>query len=177
MAGDMLHIDWHAVLVPSMGLPELVLRGSVLYLFIFAIMRLRKNQGSLNTADILVLLLIADAAQNGMAGEYTSVTEGLVLVGTVFGWNYLLDWLAFRFAWIRPILAPAPVPLIVNGRLQRASLKAEMLTRDDVLEQLREQGVETIEQVKRCCLEADGRISVIRMDPAPASPPKRDAGP
>jgi uncharacterized membrane protein YcaP (DUF421 family) len=47
--------------------------------------------------DLLVIVLIADAAQNGMAGEYRSLTDGLLLVATIVAWSYALNWLAFRF--------------------------------------------------------------------------------
>ena len=87
-------VDWHNLLVPTVSLLELVLRGSAVYLGILVLMRvLRREAGALSTADLLVVVLVADAAQNAMASEYHSITEGAVLVATIFGWNYLLDWL------------------------------------------------------------------------------------
>jgi uncharacterized membrane protein YcaP (DUF421 family) len=134
-----------------------------MYLVIFGIMRVfRRNQGSLNTADLLVLVMIADAAQNGMSAQYSSLTEGVVLVSTICFWNYLIDWLSFRFPVMHRLLQPPSLALVVNGRVQAANMRAEMLTREDLMEQLREQGVETLAEVKRCCLEADGHISVIK---------------
>ena len=80
-----LEIDWHAVLVPTVSLLELVLRGSLMYLGILAALRIfRREAGALSTADLLVIVLVADAAQNAMASQYDSVTEGLVLVATIF---------------------------------------------------------------------------------------------
>ncbi len=80
-----MQIDWRALVVPTVGLAELFIRGSVMYLGMLILMRLlRRQKGALNTADLLVLIVIADAAQNGMASEYTSLTEGLFLVGTIF---------------------------------------------------------------------------------------------
>jgi uncharacterized membrane protein YcaP (DUF421 family) len=164
------NIDWNALLVPSVSLLELVLRGSVMYLTIFAALRLfRREAGALSTADLLVIVLVADAAQNAMASQYGSITEGIVLIATIFAWNYLLDWLAFRYRWVSRLLHPAPLPLIEAGQLRRRNLRSEMLTLDDLKEQLREQGVENIGQVKRCYLEADGRLSILRY--APDTPP------
>jgi len=75
---------------------ELLVRGSLMYWFLFLLFRfiLRRDAGSLGLADILVIVLIADASQNGMSGEYKSVSEAMVLVGTIAGWNYLFDWLS-----------------------------------------------------------------------------------
>jgi len=68
---------------------ELVARGSLVYWFLFFLFRfgLRRDAGSLGLADILVIVLIADAAQNGMSGEYKTVAEATILVGTIAAWN------------------------------------------------------------------------------------------
>ena len=155
-------IDWNRLLVPSGSLVELVIRGSIMYLVIFALMRVfRRESGTLSTADLIVVVLVADAAQNGLASDYTSVTEGAMLVGTIFAWNYGLDWLAFRYEWAHQLLNPSPLLLVRDGRIQRRNLRSELLTVDDLMEQLREQGIDDVTQVKRSYLESDGRLSVI----------------
>ena len=160
-----LHIDWHAAFVPTIGLLELFLRGSVMYLAILAAMRMfRRQKGSLNGADMLVILLVADAAQNGMSAQYNSITEGLVLVGTIYFWEYVLDSLAFRSPTFHKILNEPPLPLVKDGKLQRQNMRKEMLTREDVMEQLREQGVDDLSQVRHCALESDGHFSVIKVN-------------
>jgi uncharacterized membrane protein YcaP (DUF421 family) len=159
----MLTINWHDMMIPSVALVELILRGSIMYLVIFGIMRVfRRNQGGLNTADLLVVVMIADAAQNAMSAGYNSLTEGIVLVATIFAWDFLIDWLSYRFAFMHKLLAPRAVPLVVNGRLMTANLRAEMLTRGDLLAQLREHGVSTLDEVRSCALESDGHISVVK---------------
>jgi uncharacterized membrane protein YcaP (DUF421 family) len=169
---SVLSIDWHALFVPSGSLVELVVRGSMLYLAILAAMRvLRRDAGSLGTADLLVIVLVADAAQNGMAGEYKSITEGVILVAVIFSWDYALDWLGYRYPLIHRLLHPAPLTLVREGRLLPRNLRSEMLTVADLKEQLREQGVDDIATVKRCFLEGDGRMSVIKYGPDESAPP------
>ena len=161
----MLQIDWREMFVPSGNVIELVLRASTMYLLILVGFRVfRRDAGSLSVADLLVVVLIADAAQNGMAGEYRSVTEGAVIVGTIFAWNYGLDWLAYRSRVAYWALHPPPLLLVKRGRIQWRNLRSQFITREDLFEQLREQGVDDVRQVKRCCLESDGRISVVRED-------------
>lgn len=161
----MSSIDWHTLLVPSGSLPELILRASAMYLLILAGFRIfRRDAGSLSVSDLLVVVLIADAAQNGMAGEYKSLTEGAVIVATIFAWNYLLDWLAFRSHVIYGLLHPPPLLLVRDGRIQHRNLRSELITKGDLMEQLREQGIEDVATVKKCFLEGDGRMSVIRKD-------------
>jgi len=170
----MSSIDWHAMFVPTVSLLEIVVRGSVVYLSILAVLRLfRREAGTLSTTDLIVIVLVADAAQNAMAADYHSITEGLVLIATIFAWNYGLDWLGFRYPWAYRLLYPTPLLLISEGRIQRRNLRKEMLTMADLTEQLREQGIEDVAHVKRCYLEADGRLSVIKRDSKDDTPAPR----
>lgn len=124
---------------------------------------LRREAGALSVADMLVVVLIADAAQNAMGSEYKSVTEGAVLVVTIASWDYLSVRLAgIQVSLVSAYLASsAPLPLIKDGRVLRRNLRQEWITDDELKAELREQGVENIGQVKRCYLEGDGHFSVI----------------
>ena len=158
-------IDWQSVFIPSLHIGEIVLRGTIVYLFLFVLLRLlRRGAGAIGISDLLVVVLIADAAQNAMASEYKSITEGLILVTTIVVWDYLLDWAGYKFAPVRRLLRPSPLLLIKDGRIQRRNLRREMITEEELIEQLREQGVETVEEVKKSHIEGDGHISVITKD-------------
>ena len=157
-------IDWHGIFVPSGSLIEIVVRGSLMYLMILAAFRVfRRDAGSLAVSDLLVVVLIADAAQSGMAGEYKSLTEGGVLVATIFVWSYTLDWLSYHSSFVSWLLHPPPLVLVRNGQIVARHLRMEMISHEDLLEQLRLQGVEDVRDVKRCFLESDGKMSVLKM--------------
>lgn len=159
-----LSVDWNSVFVPAIGLTEIVVRGSLMYIGLFVIMRFmaRRQAGHFGPADLLVIVLIADAAQNGLGKEYSSVTEGLALVLTIVAWEYLLDWLAWRFPTMRPYLKPASLTLVRDGRLISQNLRKEMITEDELKSQLREQSFESYEDIKLATLEGDGRLSVLK---------------
>jgi uncharacterized membrane protein YcaP (DUF421 family) len=162
---DMLvQINWQQLLVPTVALGEMVLRGSLVYLLIFALMRLtlKREAGTLTLPDLLMVVLIADAAQNAMTAEYRSVPEGLVLVVTIIFWNYALDWLASKSPRFERWVQPPPLLLVKDGCLLRRNMRQELLTEDELMSQLRQQGCEDLAQVKRAYMEGDGRISVIR---------------
>ena len=158
-------IDWRGMFVPTVSLWEILLRGTIMYLGIFVLMRfMRRVVGSISTADLLIIVIVADAAQNAMSADYHSITEGVVLIGTIFGWNFLMDWLEFRFPALQPLLEGRPLALVKNGRMIRRHMRAEMITLAELKSQLREHGVEDIAQVRHCFLEADGHLSVIVND-------------
>ncbi len=159
-------MDWDSIFVPTLPLGEIVLRGTVVYLGLFFMLRvLRREAGDIGISDLLVVVLIADASQNAMASEYHSITEGLVLVATIAFWDYFLDWLGYRFAAVERLLRPAPLLLIKNGRMLKKNMKRELIRDDELLAQLREQGITALEEVKQCYLEGDGHVSVIRRSP------------
>lgn len=160
-------IDWWAALFRFGVSPwEIVVRGSSIYWLLFLLFRfvLRRDVGSIAIADVLLLVLIADASQNAMSGGYDSVAEGAVLVATIAFWNYALDWAAYRFDWVRRVIEPGPLLLVRRGRPLRANMRQELLTLDDLKSKLRQQGIEDLREVKAAFMESDGSISVIRID-------------
>jgi uncharacterized membrane protein YcaP (DUF421 family) len=159
-------IEWAELLIPTHSLAEIILRGTVMYLSLFLILRflMLRQSSTIGIADILVIVVIADAAQNGFAKEYKSITEGIVLVLTIVFWDILLNWLSYRFKAFERLLAPAPLTLIENGRMNRRNLRKEFITEDELRSQMRQQGVSDFTEVKRACLEANGEISVVKID-------------
>jgi len=147
---------------------ELIVRGSCIFWFLFAIFRfvLRRGAGAIGIADVLVIVLIADASQNAMAGEYRSVSDGLVLISTIVVWNFLIDWAAWRSARVARILEPPPLLLVQHGRLLHRNLRSEFLSPDELMGKLREKGVESLAEVRFARLESDGEISVTRSEGA-----------
>lgn len=158
--------DWQEIFVPVHSISEIVLRGTITYIMLFLILRflLKRQSGVIGIADLLVIVLIADAAQNAMANEYKSITEGAILVLTIVFWNYLIDWLGFRFPAVQRLTRPPPLLLIEDGRMLPRNMRQEMITKEELNSQLREQGIEHCSDVKRAYIEGDGRISIIRRD-------------
>jgi uncharacterized membrane protein YcaP (DUF421 family) len=159
-------VDWRKLFIPEQPLLDVVLRGTIMFLVLFLILRLflRRQAGAIGMADLLVIVLIADAAQNAMGSEYRSVTEGTLLVLTIVFWDYVLDWAGYRIPWLRRFVRPAPLLLIKDGELQHRNLRKEMITREELLSLMREQGVEEPSDVRKAFLEGDGRISIIKRE-------------
>lgn len=169
-------MDWNEVFGIHFSLAELVLRGSAVYLALYTMLRvvIKRQSGVTGVADLLVLVLMADAAQNAMAGSYTTVTEGVILVLTIVGWSYLLDFLAFHSRTLSRIIRPSPLPLVKDGRVLPHNLRRELITRDELLSQLREQGVDDLSRVKTMFMEEDGQFSVIQKDETATRGRRRD---
>ena len=162
-----LGFDIGAALTPDVSLFETVIRGVVMYFGIFVLLRviLRGRTSAITVSDVLVLVLIADAAQNAMATDYSSITNGLVLVATLVVCSVSVDWLAFHSSSVRRFVHPERKPLIVDGRVIRKTLQEELMTEGELMTQLRLNGAESVEEVKAAYLEGNGEISVIQREP------------
>jgi uncharacterized membrane protein YcaP (DUF421 family) len=156
--------DWHAVFALSLSPWELVVRGSAMFWFLFLLFRLviRRRIGAVSIGDVLLIVIIADASQNAMAGEYRSVTDGMILVGTIVAWNVAIDWLTWRFAALERLLQPRPLLLVRNGKILWRNLRTEFVSEQELLSKLRERGVVDPSEVRMAYLETDGELSVIR---------------
>jgi uncharacterized membrane protein YcaP (DUF421 family) len=166
-------IDWQTMWEPSSSLMEMIVRGSITYWAIFLLLRFfRRGAGQLGISDVLLIILIADASQNSMAGEYKSVSEGVVLIATLVFWDLAIDWLSYHSDAFNSFAQPKESLLIKNGMMQKNNLRRQLITEDDLKGILREQGIDDISQVKSCCLEGSGNISVIRKQDAGQLPKK-----
>jgi uncharacterized membrane protein YcaP (DUF421 family) len=163
MADWVWKIDWPGLFVPTHSLLEMFIRGTVMYLMIFGLMRvvLKRQAGGIGTTDVLVIVLLAEVAGNGFSADYRSLSEGAVLVGTVLFWSYSVERLVHRFPAVERLLRPPTLLLVEDGRMLRRNMRAELVTQEELMAQLRENGVDDIGEVKRACMEADGMISVI----------------
>ncbi len=156
---------WREAFVPTTVL-EVMVRGTIVYLVLFALFRLilKRQSGALGVTDLLVIVLVADAAQNAMADGYTSLTDGIVLVAVIIFWSWFLDWLGFRFPRFQRLIQPPSLPVVRDGRMLRRNMKTELITEDELLSQLRLQGVDDLARVRLAEVESDGQISVVTYD-------------
>ena len=158
----MASVDWSKLFIPSGSLLEILIRGTVMYLLLFAAMRLlpRRQVGGLVNADLLIVVLIADAVQNAMAGGYRSITEGVVLAAVIFGWATVIDWLDFKFPRLN-LAAARALPVVRNGRFMHRNMAREQVSEEEILAALRQHGLDSIEPVATAYIEGDGRFSVL----------------
>lgn len=152
--------DLFAVETPVL---ELVVRGTILYFTILVLMRFmpRRTGGELATMDLIFLLLIAEAASNAF-GEYTSVSEGLVLVLVLMGWNFIINAASYRFRFVEKLVSSPPIQVIRDGRMLRRNMRREFLTEEELMSSLRQQSIASVDEVKAAYIEGEGALTVVR---------------
>lgn len=171
---NLLGFDIGQALAPDVSLFETIVRGVVMYLVILVLLRyLLRGRTAASMPDLLVIVLIADAAQGAMSAGYSSITNGVTLVATIIGMSTLLDFLGQRNAAVGRFIHPDRRPLIVNGRIVRKTLASELMSEEELLTQLRLQGAESVADVKAAYLEGTGEVSVIKRDSSAREAGKR----
>jgi uncharacterized membrane protein YcaP (DUF421 family) len=114
--------------------------------------------------DLVVLLIIANAVQTAMVGPDTTLTGGLLAAFVLLFVNRLVDRLGLRSRRVRAGIIGTPTILVHDGHLEMANLAHEGIAQDEVMQALREHGVQDLTGVKLAVLEVDGTISVVPVD-------------
>lgn len=145
---------------------NIALRSLCVYLFMILGIRVfgKTELSQLNAGDVVLLLLISNAVQNAMVGPDTSLTGGLAAALVLFAANYVVKNYLFRSAAVRNLIQDHPFILVRNGIIYPEVLKKTGITESELLESVREHGVEDVRMVKLAILEVDGNISVISGD-------------
>jgi uncharacterized membrane protein YcaP (DUF421 family) len=143
---------------------EFVLRGAIIYVFVFALLRISgtKRISQLSPLDLVLLLIISNAVQNSMNAGDNTVTAGLILAVTLVSINMLANYLIFKSRNIETLIEGQPKVIIHNGMIIESTVKSEKITRREIEEALREEGVTQINTVRYAILETDGKISIVK---------------
>jgi uncharacterized membrane protein YcaP (DUF421 family) len=142
---------------------DIALRGIVLYLFMLFMMRIigRRELASLAPLDLILLIVLGDAIQQGLTQDDYSVTGALIAVSTIALMQVGVSFLTFRLPRLRHVVSGEPIVIVQDGKLLERNLRRERLTADDVAEEARMQQVKSLDEVKWGVLEPSGDMSFI----------------
>lgn len=159
---EFLPTDWSHIFALETPLVELILRGGVLYFGILFLMRImpRRTGGELATMDLVLILLITEAASHAL-GDYTALSDGILLILIIIGFNYLVNALSYHVSFIERLVSSPPLQVIRDGQLLRRNMRREFLTEVELMSYLRQQGIEEIKDIKAAYVEDEGKFTVI----------------
>jgi uncharacterized membrane protein YcaP (DUF421 family) len=136
----------------------------------------QREAGGLGITDVLLVVLVAEAAAAGLHGEANSVTDSVLLVATILFWSVVFDAIAYRWPRLGRLIKAQPRLLIQDGAVNTHILRREFMTREEVASQLRLHGIEDPADVERAYIEPNGMISIVRNDHSePDEPVKPEA--
>lgn len=159
---ELLPDTWHDIWALETPLLELLARAAVLYLGILLILRImpRRTGGELATMDLVLILLVTECAAHSL-GDYTSLSDGLVMIVSVMGLNYLVNALSYRCKWLERVVSSPPIPIVRDGELLRRNMRREFLTEEELMSHLRKNDIDDIAKVKCAYVEGEGQITFV----------------
>jgi uncharacterized membrane protein YcaP (DUF421 family) len=142
---------------------HVIVSSAVVYIFIILAIRIfgKKELAQLSVLDLVFILLISNAVQNAMVGSDTSLPGGLIAAGTLFLLNYIFKYLMYRSNKLTHLIEGEPVILVSEGKINDKNLRKLRITTDELLEAIREHGVQGLKEVNLAILEVDGNISIL----------------
>lgn len=145
---------------------DIVIRSVCVYLFMVIALRVfgKKELSQLNTADIILILLISNAVQNAMVGSNSSLEGGIIAAIALFVVNFLFKRIMIKSKFIKSLIQDKPEILIHDGKTDFKALARLGISSDELDEAMREHGVESHKEVKLAMFEIDGNISIISGD-------------
>src|SRR4051812_34092627 len=140
---------------------DLVVRTIVVFFFLLVLTRAigRRELSSLEPFDLILLIILGDAVQQGLTQDDYSVTGACLVVGTFAVLQVGISWVAFRFPRARPIVDGEPIIILQDGELISRNLDRERLTDVEVAEAARKQGIASFDEVQWAVLETNGEIT------------------
>jgi uncharacterized membrane protein YcaP (DUF421 family) len=153
--------------MPSVSVFELILRGVVVYLTLFALLRFigKKHVGELSPFDLVVLLILSETVDGSLIGDDKSLTGGLISAATLVVVVQLVGYLTWRFRSVERFVDGEPRILVRHGRICSKAMRSEQVTRAELMEALRREGCSSLRKVRFSVLETDGSITTV-MRPA-----------
>jgi uncharacterized membrane protein YcaP (DUF421 family) len=143
---------------------DLALRAVFIYFFIYLLMRIvgRRELSSLGPFDIILLVVIGDAVQQGLTQDDYSLTGAVIVVTAIALLQVFTSYLSFRFSFLRPLLEGKPIVIVQDGRPIEANLRRERLTVDEVMEQARSSAqISSLDEIQYAIIESNGSISFL----------------
>ena len=142
---------------------DLVLRAVVTFFFIFLLTRIigRRELSSLEPFDLILLIVLGDAVQQGLTQDDYSVTGAVTVITTFAVLQVLLSYLSFRLPRLRPLLDGEPIVVVQDGKVIERNLKRERLTVEELAEEARMSQIASLDQVQWAVLETSGQISFV----------------
>ncbi|WP_396164012.1 DUF421 domain-containing protein [Flavobacterium sp.] len=142
---------------------DITLRSVAVYFFMIIALRIfgKKELSQLNTADVILILLISNSVQNAMVGANTSLYGGIIAAFSLFLINYIFKKVMLKSKFIKELVQDKPEVLIHNGKIEFKTIARLGITAEELEEAMREHGIEYYKEVKLAMFEIDGNISII----------------
>jgi uncharacterized membrane protein YcaP (DUF421 family) len=141
---------------------DILIRTAIMYLFLMVVMRLtgKRQIGQLQIGELAVTFLISELASWPIQEPDTPIWYALAGIGMLVLLEISFSYLSLKSLRIRKWIEGRPSVLIEGGKVNQEELKKNRFSVDDLIENLRQSGALSIDEVETAILETNGRLSV-----------------
>lgn len=138
-------------------------RTVILYMLIMVGLRLmgKRQIGELEPSELVLTMMLSDLATVPMQDFGIPLLAGVIPILTLLTMSLLFSQISLQSLRFRALVCGTPAILIRNGQLQQEVMRKNRYTLDELLEELRGQGIASIADVKYAVLENSGQLSVL----------------
>jgi len=157
---------WQDIFDLQLSVGDKIVRALLIYVFLVVALRIvgKRELGQANTLDLVVLLLVANAVQNGIIGNDLTVTGAVIGAVTLFVVNELFTRAAYTSSLVSRVLEGNPTTLIRNGTPVPKALFRQGISLPELRAIARRQGFEDLGEVDTAILETNGVVTMFRRD-------------
>ena len=154
-----------------------IVRTLILYIFIITALRLmgKRQISDMQPSELVVTLVVSDIASLPMQNTSQPLLSGMIPVMVLVGLEILTSVLMMKSRTVRKLVCGNPVVVIEDGRLLQKQMKRLRMTNSDLMEQLRQQNVFSLNDVQYCIVETNGALSILE-EPEKRVPNAEEAG-
>ncbi|MGN4424223.1 DUF421 domain-containing protein [Bacillus cereus group sp. MYBK30-1] len=139
-------------------------RTMLLYIIILIIFRLmgKREIGELSVLDLVVFIMLGEMAVVAIENTDKSLWHQLVPMTFLMCIQIILSVISLKFQRFRHLIEGEPAILVNAGKIDEKKMRKQRYSIDDLMMQLREQGVGDVRDVEYAILEPTGRLSVFQ---------------
>lgn len=143
---------------------SIIIKTFILYFFIIIMYRImgKKEVGELGIGDLIVTVLIAELAALSIEDTEASIFVSIVPIVVLVICEIVLSFISMKSDMIRNFIDGKPSVIIKNGKVNFTVMTKLRYTLDDLITQLREKGIKSLEEVDYAVLENSGNLSVFQ---------------
>ncbi len=148
---------------------QILFRTVFLYLLVLVVFRLmgKREVGELSIMDLVVFVLIAECVAFALDDLDKPLFENVFPILILLAIQYLNSLIALKSKKIRDLIDGDPSIIVEDGVINQEEMRKQRYNLDDLFQQMREERIPSVQQIKYAFLEPSGRLSIFLKDDDP----------
>ncbi len=142
---------------------HIIIRTLIIYITLIVVMRImgKRQLGELELSELITTLLFSEIATTPITNPESRLIDAIVPIGIIASLEILLSFIMIKFPTIKRILTSGPSVIIQKGKINKKEMLKSRITIDELISQIRQNGVYDLSDVDYAIIEENGKITVV----------------